>query len=796
MKKHFFSTLCVLFAATILLSVVSCADNANSSNQESLQTITGKISGKARYSNAAESNNSGIIVTLDKTDGLKVLSDSRAVEPANEKYSTQVTTSADGTYLFQNLSEGIYTVYAASPYSPEKAVCTNVVVRAAETTLAESLNLTATGSITGSITLDYSSTGNSGFFVFVAGTSYMAITDDFGNYTISEVPAGNGYQVVAMKNGVIHNLRTSITVTANSPISIENDNFTTVELEAALKGETGEPGIQGLPGEQGIQGEQGLQGNKGEQGIQGEQGLQGDKGEQGDKGDSGENGISIIWLGAFDDASEISNPKYLNAYFNKTDGCSYIYTGTEWKLMAKSGSNGADTYEALTIEAEVSTGELTNQPVSINVTTSKDSILKIGYVYSVNEPNFSFPNAVFKNSRFVAIMQDSEGKYVIAATESGYYTIVAKDTDGFASSTVKRITNIDTTAPATVNNLHPKYNRETKELTVTWTNPADNDFAYVNLSYTKGGTLKTENIQISNATYSISDVEVDGDEYEFAVYATDQIGNTSEVLTARIVPKMHAVGDVLLNDGTVVPYDEYELSFTNEQKQKAVGVLYGIEEISKKRLVGWEFEHGYVYTTDEYSIPRGWLGLYNSAGGANSGSYKWAADNTTGYNTYFEDIVCTGISYSSVTGTYSSFSEDIYGVDNWDYICSIDPSGTANAATNYPAFNYANNYASTFGLTGEYAEGWYIPSFAELTYLFENKEILNAVLSALDGVPLSGDEYWSSSSSSSSSIYAWSLCLSEHSSTASRKNYEEFVCCVRSFTGEGDNGGTLEAIIY
>ena len=39
-------------------------------------------------------------------------------------------------------------------------------------------------------------------------------------------------------------------------------------------------------------------------------------------------------------------------------------------------------------------------------------------------------------------------------------------------------------------------------------------------------------------------------------------------------------------------------------------------------------------------------------------------------------------------------------------------SAHAVVATNYPAFNYVNNYASTFGLTGNYATGWYMPTVA------------------------------------------------------------------------------------
>ena len=222
--------------------------------------------------------------------------------------------SADGSYTFEGLQAGTYTVYAASSYSSERAVCTNVVVRATETTVADVLKLTATGSITGTVTIDGNASGNTGFLVFVAGTSYMAMTDNAGNYVISGVPAGKGYQVVATKNGVIHNLSSSVTVTANGSATMANNNFTSTELDT-----NGKDGADGKDGINGTDGKDGIDGTDGKDGI---------------------DGISMVWLGEFDSADEIENPKYLNAYFNKTDGCSYIYTGTKWTLLARSGANG------------------------------------------------------------------------------------------------------------------------------------------------------------------------------------------------------------------------------------------------------------------------------------------------------------------------------------------------------------------------------------------------------------------------------------------------------------------------
>ena len=98
-----------------------------------------------------------------------------------------------------------------------------------------------------------------------------------------------------------------------------------------------------------------------------------------------------------------------------------------------------------------------------------------------------------------------------------------------------------------------------------------------------------------------------------------------------------------------------------------------------------------------------------------SSSLKWSPSGTTGYNTNFTGIQA-GYSGSSSSGY--TFTGDLDGSDNWDYICSKDPEGTdtpEEIEENYPAFYFAEKYRETAGLTGtKYETGWYIPSVAEL----------------------------------------------------------------------------------
>ena len=57
-------------------------------------------------------------------------------------------------------------------------------------------------------------------------------------------------------------------------------------------------------------------------------------------GIDGSYGQTITWLGSF--ITPPSNPEKYWAYFNTEDGCSYIYDGENWTLLAQAGKDGID----------------------------------------------------------------------------------------------------------------------------------------------------------------------------------------------------------------------------------------------------------------------------------------------------------------------------------------------------------------------------------------------------------------------------------------------------------------------
>ena len=116
--------------------------------------------------------------------------------------------------------------------------------------------------------------------------------------------------------------------------------------------------------------------------------------------------------------------------------------------------------------------------------------------------------------------------------------------------------------------------------------------------------------------------------------------------------------------------------------------------------------------------------------GLDQGNCKWAQEGTTGY-------LCEMI------------TDLDKGEINWASIQSADPTGAANPAVRYPAFNYCNTYSAA-----GYTSGWFLPSYRELFRLNDNKTAINDALTAIGGIDavLLDDFVWSSSNISGNTI--------------------------------------------
>lgn len=247
-------------------------------------------------------------------------------------------------------------------------------------------------------------------------------------------------------------------------------------------------------------------------------------------------------------------------------------------------------------------------------------------------------------------------------------------------------------------------------------------------------------------------------------------GHTTEVSDKAV----HTFGEAVVTKETKT----YTFTVCNYQRSVAVGdIIYTDGTTSSKdaELTSGKTPVAVVAGFNTNGAILG-LGLKQSSSGL-----KWAPRDTTGYGTKFTEIIAFSDKQGDYTVSTATFTGDTDGSDNWKYVKSIDPEGTANAETNYPAFNFAATYATTVGITGEIAEGWYLPSIAELTQIYRNKDVVNSALSKCNGMQISKGYYWSSSQSSY--LYnAWALGFSFGDLYSyGIKDNGNYVCCVRAF---------------
>src|SRR5512142_1140796 len=186
-------------ALALALTIFAAAGCVPGLGSTSDQATKGSITGYARYSGQASSG--GIIVSAEsvssgKTVRVRML-EGRPVSAA-KAVAAQATTAASGKYTLSDLEAGSYTVYASSGDSLEKAVLTSVTVAAGKAVTAADLQLTPTGTISGTATLAGSPA--QGILVYIVGTSYAAYTNASGEYALSSVPAGLVYNICAEKD--------------------------------------------------------------------------------------------------------------------------------------------------------------------------------------------------------------------------------------------------------------------------------------------------------------------------------------------------------------------------------------------------------------------------------------------------------------------------------------------------------------------------------------------------------------------------------------------------------------------
>ncbi len=155
----------------------------------------------------------------------------------------------------------------------------------------------------------------------------------------------------------------------------------------------------------------------------------------------------------------------------------------------------------------------------------------------------------------------------------------------------------------------------------------------------------------------------------------------------------------------------------------------------------------------------------------------WCIRSASGFDTNISDLV------GDETSGY------IDGSNSWDLLvaaCEDLKNATAETietvAQNYPAFNYCRKYGTKSSLAGDLANGWYLPTVAELYTIYQNKTAVNESLSKAGGNQFGRNYYWSCCQSPSYDNHARMLWFdSDWVDFDWKSNFGYYVCSVRAF---------------
>ena len=198
-----------------------------------------------------------------------------------------------------------------------------------------------------------------------------------------------------------------------------------------------------------------------------------------------------------------------------------------------------------------------------------------------------------------------------------------------------------------------------------------------------------------------------------------------------------AVGDFVLKNGTVLSKDE-----TPESGTVAAVIVRAAADGKPALGVG---------------IVHNRIGL------------AWCTKSAKGYST----------NITALQGDKTSDYMD--GSDGWEKLKAACSDAESNPE-NYPAWNYSLTYAETNDLTGDLAEGWYLPTVAELYKIYYNKTAVDASLSKAGGSTFGSSNYWSCCQYPSGNDYARDLNFSDGIRNYGDKYYNSsYVCSVRAF---------------
>lgn len=246
----------------------------------------------------------------------------------------------------------------------------------------------------------------------------------------------------------------------------------------------------------------------------------------------------------------------------------------------------------------------------------------------------------------------------------------------------------------------------------------------------------------------------------------------------------YEVGDIVFNDGSAMPYDDFSAldeDTENEKKNSAIALIF----YKGTGLNSDTLDENYNITASDNSTVRT-LGV-----GLKHYKSVWCSRSADAYLKNITTIQCP-------TSGALTFKGDKDGSDNFEQIEAFDGvSDTTGYGefNRYTAFYFAKRYKHVVNNLGTtYEGGWYIPSIAELFFIYANgkgtnkKFDIDAASQALGGDQFGtgGNQYgtsyyWSSSQFNLTDTMACKLDFEDGIQLNANKSEDICVCAIREF---------------
>ena len=562
------NTLLIISAAAFFSFFVSCGQEDSLGEEK----IFSSVSGTVRLESKAIEGISVLLVKVKNTRDKIFLPDFSSSFPS-------ISTDSGGSYKFTNVSPGFYQVFAFSSMEEGAFLKKDLLVREGEDSVLsdfifykrhpfsvqlsllspEPVDNSEENKIQEVLEKKYSGASLSGFILSVPqlmqvsvtnveGKAFFDAADFFSPEQLSHLNNNDFFLLTLSKDNFYKEYELSYKSLLDSCLSEEQGQSDgsivfVIEIneeeifENKSEGADGglfdgnglTYGLDGRDGQDGKDGKDGLDGKNGRDGKDGIDGINGRDGLDGKDGLDGRDGKSIVWLGAFSgfDDEKLKNPEELSAFFNLSDGSSWIYTGGKWSLLAKAG----DSAVSLFVDFKKSTGQRCSDSLVITAKIfHREEIKEVSWIRG----EFYNEEAFFENPERTIIPFDQEESLSrFEVYENGIYTLGLMQIDGQKRVECISVTNIDREGPEPVRNFSLVYNSFQNEMLLSWNNPCDRDFTGLLLTGKRNGEIFLEekissSFEKSEEEYVISDIFLDEADYYFTLQAFDDFDNLSQ----------------------------------------------------------------------------------------------------------------------------------------------------------------------------------------------------------------------------------------------------------------------------